>query len=210
MKRLIMAVVTVALGTVTLVVPAGASPTVGQEDADVAEKVASARSAVPDREPLAPPSVAAPNVDTASLTNRIVQGAGVPSDDLGDEGNLCNGCSFWEGNYAGFWQAILWSEGLLAANQVDCEFGSITASATRNLQSRYGLGVDGEVGPQTRTRIDDFLITSSDPDYNVYYIGTNGRRVYLFRDIASPYNYWIYWNGQWRIIYYNQKTMAGC
>jgi hypothetical protein len=150
------------------------------------------------------------DVGTASLANRIVQGAGVPSDDLGDEGNLCNGCSFGNGNYAGFWQAILWSEGLLAANQVDCEFGSITASATRNLQSRYGLGVDGEVGPQTRTRIDDFLIASSDPAYNVYYIGTNGRRVYLFRDTASPYNYWIYWNGQWRIIYYNQKTIAGC
>lgn len=208
MKRIVIAAIAAAVGTVCFVMPAGASPAGGQQDPVVAQKMAAAGGADQGK-PAAPP-VLTSDVGAASLANRIVQGTGATNDDLGDEGTLCNGCSFWEGNYAGFWQAILWSEGLLSPSQVDCEFGPNTGAATRSLQSRYGLGVDGVAGPQTRSRIDDFLIASSDPAYNVYYLGTGGRLVYLFRDTTSPYNYWIYWNGQWRVIYYNQKTIVGC
>jgi Putative peptidoglycan binding domain len=162
----------------------------------------------PQQVPPAAPSSA--GLSPLSAGNRIVQGSGSPADDLGDEATLCDGCSFWNGNYAGFWQAILWADGFLASGEVDCEFGPNTATATRNWQSWLGLGVDGVVGPETRGTADNYLFTSTNANYNLYYQGTGGRVVYLHRDTTSPYNYWIWWGGQWRVVYYNTTSILGC
>jgi hypothetical protein len=142
-----------------------------------------------------------------SAANRIVQGDGVVHDDLADEATLCNGCAYWNGNYAGFWQAILWADGFLSDSQVDCEFGPITATATRNWQKRFGLQDDGIVGPRTRGLVDDWLFESGG---FVIYPGLDDRRIAFIRDWASPYNYHMFWNNQWVTLQYNVKSIPGC
>lgn len=154
--------------------------------------------------PTAPPPG---TVTPRSTANRIVQGLGDPHDDLGDEATLCNGCSFWNGNYAGFWQAILWADGFLSTSQVDCEFGPNTAAATADWQAFFGLGDDGVVGPITRGFADNYLFETTGA-YNLYYLGTDGRVVYLFREAAA--HYWIYWNGNWSFLRYTDKNISGC
>jgi hypothetical protein len=62
-----------------------------------------------------------------------------------------------KGRYTGsdlvrFWQLIVWSDGTTgkACNSfADGQFGSNTDAQTRAWQSRHGVGVDGQVGPQT-------------------------------------------------------------
>lgn len=141
----------------------------------------------------------------------IVQGVGDVKDDLSDEGTLRDHGIYYQGNYAGFWQAILWADGILAASQVDCEFGPNTAAATATWQSWWwGLQVDGVAGPETRGKADDFLFEVSGQDYNVEYRGTHGRRVYLFRNGYT--DYWIWWNGLWRPLDYDMYPLPinGC
>lgn len=62
-----------------------------------------------------------------------------------------------QGRYTGsdlvrLWQLIVWSDGTTgkACNKfADGQFGSNTVAQTRAWQSRHGVGVDGQVGPQT-------------------------------------------------------------
>lgn len=197
MRRLFIAV----LGAMLLLIGSGGTAT-----STAAPSISGGASG--QQAPTAPPTGGV--FEPQSEGNRIVQGSGTPSDDLGDEGTLCNGCNYSHGNYAGLWQAFLWAEHLLGSSGVDCDFGPNTADATAAFQRRYGLGDDGIVGPQTRGVADNFLLTSSGTAYNLYYVGTQGTVVYLFRDTTSPYNYWIWWGGQWRVVFYNTQSIPGC
>jgi hypothetical protein len=159
-----------------------------------------------------PPQESPQQFGTQSEANQIVQGEERLGDDLTDEGTLRNHGIYWQGNYAGFWQAILWADGLLGASQVDCEFGANTAAATRIWQSWFpGLATDGVVGPQTRGKAGEFLAAAvSGANHNVEYVGTEGRRLYLFRNDRS--DYWIWWNGLWRPLDYDWYPLPinGC
>lgn len=94
---------------------------------------------------------------------RLVDGFGVLTDDWGDHfsdlGNsLCNGCAdSFNTDTVMMWQAILASEGFLPVSEIDGQFGPITANATRQWQTRYQIGVDGQVGNETWTRADEWL-----------------------------------------------------
>ena len=47
---------------------------------------------------------------------------------------------------------MMWA-GYLSASGIDGKFGTATYNAVRQYQASRGLGVDGKVGPQTRTAL---------------------------------------------------------
>ncbi|REE95248.1 peptidoglycan-binding domain-containing protein [Thermomonospora umbrina] len=116
--------------------------------------------------------------------NKIVDGSGGQNDDLTDEATLCNGCSYWNGNWAGMWQHLMYAEGKLYYSEIDCQFGSRTASATVSWQRAEGLAADGIVGPDSRGRADNYLTMSLD-GYTVTYVGA--ARHAEFARIAGHY-----------------------
>ncbi|GIH03814.1 hypothetical protein Rhe02_18810 [Rhizocola hellebori] len=191
-------VATVVAGTMLLLIAAGGTAT-----ATTTTPPTKGEQSLTGAPTAPPPRTFGPQ----STANRIVQGLGDPHDDLNDESTLCNGCSFANGNYAGFWQAILWADGYLSASQVDCEFGPITARATANWQRDRQLDDDGVVGKDTRSVAQNFLYESGDPNYNLFYDGFPNR-LYLYREAAA--HYWIYWNNNWRMLRYTDKNIVGC
>ncbi|MEO3784631.1 peptidoglycan-binding domain-containing protein [Actinocorallia sp. B10E7] len=104
----------------------------------------------------APPARRRSEPTQRSTNSLFVDGAGAPDDDLGDEANLCNGCSYSYSNYVWMWQRILMADAYLQGS-LDCSFGSLTASSTRNWQSGHGLSADGIVGWNTRTKADNYI-----------------------------------------------------
>jgi peptidoglycan hydrolase-like protein with peptidoglycan-binding domain len=100
-------------------------------------------------------------VTIMSASNGYVEGADTVNDDLGNESTLCSGCSYWNSNYTGMWQNILWADGKLAQSGIDCQFGSGTASATAAWQRAEGLSADGIVGSNSRGRADNYFSLSS-------------------------------------------------
>ncbi|HEX8109928.1 MAG TPA: hypothetical protein VF516_19490 [Kofleriaceae bacterium] len=102
-------------------------------------------------------------VDQASVSEGFVAGAGVVTDDFGDEGPV-DMSSHPDSLATGMWQAILWADGAIEQNDtpfdtsdIDCQFGLNTAAATRNWQSAHGASVDGSAGPMTLGHADDRL-----------------------------------------------------
>jgi hypothetical protein len=92
---------------------------------------------------------------SAAASDGYVKGGGAFADDFGDEGVLST-TSYRTSSATCFWQQILWAEGATERDgtafdqaDMDGDFGPNTDHATRNLQSRWNVGVDGEVGPQT-------------------------------------------------------------
>lgn len=95
--------------------------------------------------------------------------------------SLCYGCAdSWNTDLVVLWQTILVSEELLPPSGIDGQFGPRTRDATKAYQSRYGLSVDGMVGNQTWSKADDFLYWQSAINA-VIYIGWNGGNVVLQR-----------------------------
>ncbi|MGI8332118.1 peptidoglycan-binding domain-containing protein [Actinomadura scrupuli] len=107
----------------------------------------------------------APGAAQRSTTNFNVDGSGTVTDDWANEANLCAGCAYSSGNYAGMWQLVLYADNKLAWSGIDCAFGSGTASATRSWQSSEGLASDGVVGANTRGRADNYLSGNSSVTY---------------------------------------------
>ena len=195
MKR----IVAVVTGTMLLLITAGANATASAATTPQAKGEPSAAGA-----PTTPPPL---TFGPQSASNRIVQGLDNPHDDLNDEATLCNGCTYANGNYAGFWQAILYADGYLGANQVDCEFGPITAAATANWQRDRQLDDDGIVGKDTRSVAQNFIYEMDHPNYNLAYLGYP-YTLYLTR--TSDAAYWMYWKGVWRMLRYTDKNLVGC
>ncbi|SEG09297.1 Putative peptidoglycan binding domain-containing protein [Thermomonospora echinospora] len=137
------------------------------------------------RPPVDPGVDGSGGVGVQGTGNKIVDGAGVASNDLSDEATLCNGCGYWSGNYAGMFQYLLYADGKMAYSSIDCQFGGQTASAAANWQAANGLAADGIAGPDTRGRMDNYLAEYGDG--YVDYLGTS--RILSFRRISDLYYY---------------------
>ncbi|ROO89180.1 putative peptidoglycan binding protein [Actinocorallia herbida] len=128
-----------------------------------------------------------------STSSLFVDGANASGDDWGDEATLCNGCAYSTSNYTWLWQKVVAADGISIG--IDCSFGPATATATRAWQSKWGLGVDGIVGAQTRNAADDGLWLNTQVD--VVYVGSSSF-VYFQRLTSNAYyNY----NGTKKIAY---------
>ncbi|GAA1611625.1 hypothetical protein GCM10009789_77490 [Kribbella sancticallisti] len=102
--------------------------------------------------------------NSGAYGSSFVDGDGTAvTDDWGDHarelGNsLCYRCAdSWDTDLVIMWQAVLYAEGLLAKSGIDGQFGPATRDATKRWQARYGLPVDGQVGPMTWARADEGL-----------------------------------------------------
>lgn len=156
---------------------------------DSSQVTKAARAAIAGAEPPAPPDVdrlPAGSATAQGTGNRIVDGARTTQDDFGDEANLCAGCSYWHGNWAGMWQTILWADGKLARSGIDCQFGSTTAAATRAWQRSKNLADDGIVGPDSRGKADNYL-HGYEPDF-VDYLG-DVQTPHFHRSTTTGYYY---------------------
>jgi peptidoglycan hydrolase-like protein with peptidoglycan-binding domain len=119
---------------------------------------------------------------SAKQSQGFVGGAGVVTDDWGDEGTMSQTRNIHSGA-TGLWQTVLYADGAkksdgkaFGLSDIDGDFGPNTAAATRNWQSRHGVGVDGVVGPQTFGAADGHLRvagTFNNPDeLLVQYVGS--------------------------------------
>jgi peptidoglycan hydrolase-like protein with peptidoglycan-binding domain len=162
------------------------------------------RSLVARAKPPVDPGVdGAGGVGAQGTDNKIVDGAGVATNDLSDEATLCNGCGYWSGNYAGMFQYLLYADGSLSYSSIDCQFGGQTATATANWQSLNGLAADGIAGPDTRGKMDNYLLEYSDGTY-VQYLGALS--TLYFRRIS-----YLYFYGGVKITYgYGGGTLPAC
>jgi hypothetical protein len=140
---------------------------------------------------------------------------GVPLDDWGDEGTIRSNGSYSHSNVAGLWQTILWADGLLSQSQIDCQFGPITAAATRTWQRTYmpGRPETGAADPATWARADDFI--GNDPLGPEYfrYLGLGGRFIQLHRygaGVSNPHRFDVNFFGEWRGSWYNSVTISFC
>ncbi|MBA9004633.1 peptidoglycan-binding domain-containing protein [Thermomonospora cellulosilytica] len=174
-----------------------------KDGADVPEKV---RSLVARAAPPGDSGVDAVDKNaefgTFGLTNKVLDGAGAAHDDFGNEATLCNGCTYWSGNWAGLFQHLLYADGRLAYSSIDCMFGAQTASATVAWQRAEGLTADGVAGPDTLGRMDNYL-TYLWTDQTVDYVG----RVQIITMVRVQD---IYYYGP-KITYgYGGGTLPGC
>jgi len=142
-------------------------------------------------------------ITALSTGNLTVDGSGTTTDDLNNEATLCNGCSYSLGNYTGMWQTILYADGKLSYSNIDCTFGAQTASATKAWQSHEGLGADGIVGPNTRSRASGLLLGGS----VVTYVGLY-HSPYFYRHTSNGYYYDS--NDSIRISYNLYAIMSYC
>jgi hypothetical protein len=92
----------------------------------------------------------------ASAAQQVISGSGSFKDDFGDEATLSRYGQYRHSNAVALWQRILQTEHLYSG-AIDCDFGPATEAATKAYQSKYKLGVDGVVGPQTWSWADNYL-----------------------------------------------------
>ncbi len=86
---------------------------------------------------------------SAATSDGYVSGSGDWSNDWWDEGPISES-SHAHSNAAAMWQAILWADGQLTSSSgIDCQFGFNTYYGTRAWQGKFGVPVDGVVGPTT-------------------------------------------------------------
>jgi hypothetical protein len=118
---------------------------------------------------------------SASPAQGYISGAGVVTNDWGDEGLISANHSSNSGA-AYLWQWVLYSEGAIEQNgtqfdksDIDGVFGPNTVFATKKLQSRWGLTPDGVVGSGTLSRADNKLSWAGPG----YYVAYNGARVVI-------------------------------
>jgi hypothetical protein len=166
-----------------------------------------------------PPAVASTGTGAVGLLSAArgyVDGnGGIPNDDWGDEGTVRPNGSYSHSTVAGLWQTILWADGLLNADQIDCQFGPITSAATRTWQRTYMAGRPdtGAADPPTWARADDFI--GNDPLGPEYfrYLGLGGRFIQLHRygpGVSNPNRYDVNFFGEWRGSWYNSVTISFC
>ncbi|NUT96469.1 MAG: Tat pathway signal protein [Saccharothrix sp.] len=122
---------------------------------------------------------------SAAMSDNYVRGYDTYVGDWGDEGPMAFG--FQEHNDSNavcLWQKVLWAEGAKESDlttfdhsDVDGHFGPNTDAATRSLQARWGLTIDGEVGGGTFGRADNNLryVTGSTGRGELLYLTYHGK-----------------------------------
>ncbi len=109
---------------------------------------------------------------SAALSDGYVRGYDTFVGDWGDEGELAHGLlKNNNSNAVCLWQKVLWAEGATEKDlsrfdesDIDGHFGANTEYATKSLQARWNLSMDGVVGKATFGRADDYLRFSSGSD----------------------------------------------
>ncbi|WP_129838320.1 peptidoglycan-binding protein [Streptomyces sp. RFCAC02] len=124
-----------------------------------------------------------PSTAQASVAQGYVVGAGVITDDFGDEGPLSTSQNSYN-NVVGMWQGILWADGYLESSDRDCMFGPVTHAATVAWQEDHGLDGDGIVGPKTFGTADDFLFWDGN---EIKYDGAERNLSGMYRDSQGRY-----------------------
>jgi hypothetical protein len=168
----------------------------------------------------------------ASKTSKVVDGSScAPYDwgclDFDDESDLSSYGSYWDSNYAGMLQLILWADGYMTQAQVDCKFGPITANALTAWQAHEldtyihnppSGTADGIFDRPWRDWISTKFITApmqSDGSYYLYYEGEqhdvqfhrqNGSSspAYLY-DMENPFN-----PSEWHHVTYGSAYFTFC
>ncbi|MZD05793.1 hypothetical protein GTW43_11950 [Streptomyces sp. SID5785] len=159
---------------------------------------------------------------SASISSGSVSGGGDFTNDWGDEGTI-SASSHANSNATCLWQQILWAEGAKKSNgkaytaaDVDGRFGANTTAATKNLQSRWHLGVDGKAGNQTwgyadsKLRFYDYAYEYAFGGKILTYSGA-ARSFYLVRAENGVYVFWegsTNDNGKYRFASYTSHTCA--
>ena len=151
----------------------------------------------------------------ANTTQGYIAGGGSVTDDWGDEG-LLSSSSHANSNATAVWQWVLWAEGAKESNgtrydqsDIDCQFGPNTTYATKNLQSTWGLIVDGKVGTQTFGNFDAFMDLGSDGQTVTYYGAYFDGHAHKFTLKRISGKYYVQDPGSgkgWKGAYYNSKT----
>jgi hypothetical protein len=188
--------------------------------ADASKPTSAALAAVPAATAAAtaahPGAAAAPQ----STSDGYVAGAGTPTDDLGDEATLCDGCSSWNSNYTALWQMVLGVDRTILPD-IDCQFGPQTAQYTAAWQDDEGMSPaqqTGRLDAPTRDRVDNKVeieTTVSDGSDYAMYLGY-WQVINIHRrgpNLSSPYR-WdvqsIMNSNDWHGAAYNYANFAFC
>ncbi|MFC9693805.1 peptidoglycan-binding protein [Kribbella sp. NPDC056951] len=156
---------------------------------------------------------------SAAKDDGFVRGYDTYKGDWGDEGPMAFGFGKHnKSNAVCLWQKILWAEGATESDgtpfdkgDVDGEFGPNTDTATRSLQAKWKLTMDGEVGGDTFGRADDELKVTSGSDkpgkqLNMTYYGDKGS----FSVVRNSEGKYSFRDGDdtWRIAAYGYRTCS--
>lgn len=142
----------------------------------------------------------------ADTGDGLITGSGTWTDDWWDEGPLSTTANS-HSNAVAMWQAILWADGYMAYGDIDCWFGSGTASLTRSWQTNHGIGVDGAVGRQTLKKASTWLRAGSNGQ--IVYEGTSGRYVTFRRGFDGTW--WeMYMGNTLGWLWYDTVTFPAC
>jgi putative peptidoglycan binding protein len=112
----------------------------------------------------------------ASVAQGYIAGAGVLTDDWGDEGTI-SATTRNHSNAVWLWQVILIADGYLTSiDDVDCWFGERTTAATIRWQRARGLTADGKVGPNTFGRAERRHLTAANSRLGATFSLTHSQR----------------------------------
>ncbi|MFF4759798.1 peptidoglycan-binding protein [Streptomyces sp. NPDC001292] len=135
-----------------------------------------------------------------------VYGAGIFSDDWGDEGVLSTSTHTYS-NATCLWQKILWADGYLPyLSDVDGIFGSKTKSATQAWQRFHQLNDDGVVGKATFSMANGALL-DNDKNGTVDTFDGYKYKTSIWRDSEGRYAFYD-GDGQSRLAGYDYRTCS--
>lgn len=159
----------------------------------------------------------APTPASASVAEGGIIGAGVVTNDWGDEGPLS--ATQHANSYAvGVWQWVLYAERVKESDgttfdlaDIDCRFGANTTYATKQLQKKWTLSQDGIVGPATFGRADNNLyISSVDSDF-IGYRGDDIELTFFREEVDGGYSFESSLNeGSWHYAAYSTAPSGVC
>lgn len=154
---------------------------------------------------------------SADTSSGYISGSGDWTDDWFDEGPISTSSNS-HSNAAAMWQAILWADGYLSStSQIDCAFGSGTASATVKWQHDHHVGADAIVGPNTLTEAGSHGALEGPADDSGYlnmtyygYHGTTatGRNVGFTRNTDGKWGMWV--DGDHHLLSYTYANFKYC
>ncbi|MFG3604158.1 peptidoglycan-binding domain-containing protein [Micromonospora chersina] len=144
----------------------------------------------------------APTPALASASSGYISGSGAVNDDFGDEGTLRRGNAYANSGATGLWQTILYADGFLTQDQIDCQFGPATETATKNWQSAYGLTADGIVGTGTFGRADVNLFQEGSHGSYLVIRYSGARRAVYFERLESSGGRYLFRNANGTDVYY--------